>query len=258
MQLAIDRGYNDLELPDGWTFVFTGNPEEGYNVTSTDDAQKSRFLVLAYNRPNEVFYEQLELQDVDSDLKNLWMKDVSMVDAPRCELPKPKDNDRTKMIFARVYPFLKLDDAALQLAGATMFGTTWLAKLHAMKKEHKPLEPEEILNDFPQHKARVREYTENMRTDAISLTVMRLTTYMATKEPSDFSPEQFKNLTDFGMLLPEADFALIITRLMMHKTHSSGFSKAMIDVSKTKDDNGAFAMRFMKLKQGIDRKLKGA
>jgi hypothetical protein len=257
MQLAIDRDYNDLILPEGWSFVFTGNPEEGYNVTATDDAQKSRFLMLNYSRPNEVFYEQLELQAVDSDLKNMWMKDPSMCECPKVEITKPTDNDRTKMIFARIYGFLKYDEAALQHAANTMFGTGWLAKLLAMKKEHQPLEPLDILDNLPEHRHRIREYTENMRNDAIALTVMRLTTFMCTREPGEFTNEQYKNLCDFGMLLSDSDFALIITRLMMHKTHASEFSNRLTAVTRTKEDNGAFTQRFLELRKQIDRKLKG-
>lgn len=247
MQLMINGEYNGLRLPDGWTMVCTGNPDEGYAVRALDPAQLSRMLVMAYNRPNEVFFEQLELQDVDADLKNLWMKDQSQVDAPALTLERPPSNDRTKMIFARVYPYLKQDDQALQIVGRTMFGEGFITAIATMKSEYKPIEPEQVLAGDAVEE--IEKYLEAKRSDMVALSTLRMVHHMNTRSPEDFTEEQYKNIASWGMVLPQSDATLFVQKVMSTTNggRGMGYSQKLITATRVGGKNGPFAQRIVQI-----------
>lgn len=247
MQLMINGEYNGLRLPDGWTMVCTGNPDEGYAVRALDPAQLSRMLVMAYNRPNEVFFEQLELQDVDPDLKNLWMKDQSQVDAPTLTLEKPPSNDRTKMIFARVYPYLKEDETALQIVGRTMFGDGFITAIAAMKSEYKPIEPEQVIEG--EAVKEIEKYLEAKRSDMVALSTLRMIHHLNTRSPEDFTEEHYKNMAAWGMVLPQSDAALFVQKVMSTTNggRGMGYSQKMINATRVSGKNGPFAQRIVQI-----------
>lgn len=260
MQLMIDGCYNDLVLPEGWFIVCTGNPPEDYSgVIELDAAQSSRTLMIAYNRPNEVFYEQLERQDIHSDLKNLWMKSGE-ADAKVCTIAlKPENNDRLKVLFGRIYPYLQGDDIALNLVANTMFGSGFVSAINAMRSQNKPMEPEDILNRWEELKDTFIDHVNNRRTDVVSITTTRLITYLSTHDPESFTLPQLKNVSEFGCAIPEANGKEFIDKVCSTSLSSgTRYSQRILEASKTAKDNGPFAARMADLTRRITQKMAAA
>jgi hypothetical protein len=259
MQLWIDGEVNGLELPPGWTLVCTGNPEDGYNVTTMDSAQESRLLTIGYSRPNEVFFEQLELQGVDDDLKNVWMgTEETHVNPPELKLTKPADNDRLKMIFARVYDYLKHDDIALQAVAKSMFDPRFLVALNAMRKAEKPLRPEQILNEWSENQDKAQIYILNRRTDLVNISVTKLLTYLSTRDVdqvTNLNPDAYRHLAAFCTMLPSSEGQHFLTKLTERKDsrgigHATDLKKACIAV------NSPFVKVIAETMTKIEQKLK--
>lgn len=245
--LADGDEVNGLKLPQGWTCVFTGNPEDSYNVSSLDDAQLSRTVLLKYHRPEEVFFRQLEVQQVDSKLKNLWVKDKAQCECPIPEIVRPKNNDRLKMIFARIHPMLALDDPALTMVVTNMFGIEWLSAYRVMDEEDQPPEPEVILNDYNSIRGDVMKMVEMCRTDIVSQTTYRLVAYITARKPEDFTADNWKNFEKFAEMLPESEIKRLVKSL-------SEYATAIGQATRVDGVNGSYTKRAAEIFREIDRR----
>lgn len=257
MQLWIDGEYNGLVLPDGWNIICTGNPEGEYNVTSMDSAQWSRMLVIGYTRPNELFYEQLERQDIHDDLKNVWMStEEDTVSPPQLTLELPTNNDRLKMIFGRVYPYLLGDDQALTIAAKSMFGPKFLTILASMREKDRPISPDDILNNWEEVAPTLKRYIESRRTDLVNISTVRLLTYMTSKNPDEFTEDQYANVARLGEALPSSEQTLLVTRLTGDNGGKGQEFGKLLKLACMKTDS-TFAKTVRETIVSIERRLAG-
>lgn len=257
MQLLIDGRYNDLVLPDGWSFACTGNPEEGHNVTSLDAAQNSRLLLMAYNRPVEQFWDQLEKQGVHPNLKNYWIKNKETTDAAPCILDQPENNDRLKMVFAAIYEYLLLDSEVLNLVGNTMFGPGFVTALKQLQDDDQPLEPTDILDNWNQVSDKFEQLLKKNRTDITGLTVVRLVTHMNAQGPDAFNDQQFKNMAAWGMTLPKSETTLVVQKLCSKQNpKGTDFSRRITSATMENGKNGEFVKKMSGIMQEMTEQLK--
>jgi hypothetical protein len=214
MQFVINGEYNGLRLPEGWSCQVTANPADGeYNVAELDPAQSSRMLVMGYNRAPETFHHQCEVQEVDEDMKAYWASHPEELEVAPVEVPRPDNNDRTKMIWNRIFTYMKHDLIVLKMVGNTMFGSAWVTSFLASLKKDQPIDPVSILYNWDGVKERMQKYVDARRTDLVSATVVRLVTWVNTRELKDLEDECFSNLAHLGAMLPTSDAHNLIERL---------------------------------------------
>lgn len=235
MQFVINGEYNELKLPEGWSCIITSNPADGeHNVLELDPAQSSRMLMMGYNRPKEAFLEQCERQGVHDDMKNFWASNPELLEVEPVTVPLPDNNDRTKMIWNRIYPYLKHDLNALKMVGTTMFGATFVTSLLASLESDQPIDPVRLLYHWADAKEKFERYVNLRRTDLIAATTLRVIAWFEVQDIRSLDDEIFVNLARFGMMLPDSDQANLLTRLcgsagdrsaqigMRMKTHPDG------------------------------------
>ncbi len=245
MDLFNEGQYNDAILPEGWTSVCTGNPEDGEHVMSMDKAQQSRMLTLAYSRAEEIFFEQMSAQDMDTDLHTLYLKDKLLVREPELEIGLPADNDRSKFIFGHIYRFLKLDDEALKIAAASMFGIHFVAKINQARSDKQPFDPEDVLNNWLAFAPIMKDFEDEGRNDLIAHSTLRMIAYLNHREPSSFTDQQFQNLTDFGVALPDNEGTWLIQRVFDPKSpHGKEYGQKIAAATKQASGlNGPFMLK---------------
>jgi hypothetical protein len=245
MQLVVDGSYNGLELPEGWSCLITSNPAGGeYNVIELDPAQSSRMLVMGYTRPVEVFHEQCELQDVHEDMKSFWAAHSDLLEVQPIDIPKPDNNDRTKMIWNRIYPYMTNDTAVLKMVGATMFGPGFVSTLLSSLQTEQPLSPTDILYRWEDVSEKFKEYVDSFRTDLVSATTVRLIAWLDTQDIGNLEDIVFSNLAHFGQALPSSDAHNLIQRLCGFNGYdNSRGAKISARMKTTKDENGSIVPR---------------
>lgn len=214
MQFVINGEYNGLKLPEGWSCVITSNPADGeHNVLELDPAQSSRMLLMGYNRPKENFIEQCERQDVHDDMKNFWATNPELLEVEAVTVPKPDNNDRTKMIWNRIYPYIKHDLAAFKMVGVTMFGPAFVTTLLSSLESDQPIKPEAVLYHWAEVKEQFKRYTDARRTDLISATTFRVIAWLENQQLTELDDEVFSNMAHFALSLPQADQTNLNSRL---------------------------------------------
>jgi hypothetical protein len=202
-QFILERSFNGAIIPDTWSLVLTSNPstmdDAVYNVSELDPAQLSRMISVPWSPSEDVFYEQLSKQDVDGDLMNFWMKNPEMVRMPKPKLEEAPDNPRMKMIFNRIYPYIKEDKALLDFVGTSMFGTKFMATFKSFMTSEQPLDPLTIIDGKP-FKAKIDKWEKDGRNDLISITIQRLVLYLKKIETVD--KKQFEAVSEFMKGVP--------------------------------------------------------
>ena len=202
-QFTMERAFNGASIPDTWSIVMSNNPSEyensSYNVSELDPAQMSRMISIPWSPSEEIFFEQLSKQDVDGDLMNFWMKNPEMVRMPKPKLEEPPDNPRMKMIFNRIYPYIKDDKNLLDFVGTSMFGTKFMATFKSFMTSEQPIDPGSILAGKP-FKDAISKWEKAGRNDLISITIQRLVLYL--KKVDKVEQDQFKIVAEFLKYVP--------------------------------------------------------
>lgn len=202
MQFIFEREFNGLRLPDGWSIVITDNPDDGnYNVSSLDPAQVSRMISVPWNPTEEIELEQLDRQDVHDEMKSFWIGHPHMLRPVPVEVKASDDfnNPRMRMLFNRVYPYLKYDRALLDMVGTAMFGPEFIASLKAFMESEQPILPSEILAG-DEYSERLERWTNSGRQDLISLSVERLFRELQLRERMDI--QTFEYVSAFLQKVP--------------------------------------------------------
>jgi len=205
-QFINTRKFHNLVLPAGWTIAVTSNPDDGdYNVTAVDSAYETRLITLVYNRPEEVFLEQLERQGVDDMVANFWQVHREQLRMPRLEQRAPAANDRTRMMFNHLYPYLAHDQEALISVGSALFGYEWTQVFLAFQKnDDQPLSPEEILEAYSSEvslRRTTERYFDQGRNDLLKVSSERLLHRM--RQVISLSNDNWKNVVAFLKDLPQ-------------------------------------------------------
>lgn len=211
-QFIMEREFNGLKLPDGWSIVITDNPDDGdYNVSSLDPAQISRMITVPWNPPVDIEFEQLQRQEVHDDLKSFWMANSELVQTKPVDLPAPEfnQNPRMRMIFNRIYPYIKHDPALLDFVGSSMFGSAFVATLKATLADEMPISPSDIFNDVP-YVDRLTRWSTSGRSDLISLSVTRLLHDVRQKANDRLSAAEFEKIATFLKKVPVDSGAIFI------------------------------------------------
>jgi hypothetical protein len=213
MQFIFERKFNDVELPAGWMIVITDNPDNGeYSVSSLDPAQLSRMISVPFNPPTSVEYEQLIAQEVHDDLQSFWtangeMLAIKAVDVPALEEYK---SPRMRMMFNRLYPYIKGDAEVLDFVGTSLFGPGFITTLKSFMSSEQPIRPDEIMADVP-YNDRLDRWTIEGRQDLISLSVKRMLNHLRVVDR--LSITEFGKLAAFLKRVPKDAGALIITEV---------------------------------------------
>jgi len=205
-QFINTRKFHNLVLPEGWTIAVTTNPDDGsYNVSAVDEAYETRLITLIYNRPEDVFLEQLEKQSVDDMVANFWQIHQEQLRMPRLEQKYPKPNDRTRMMFNHLYPYLANDTEALISIGSALFGYEWTQVFLAFQKnDDQPLNPDEILEVYKADSSlerTVKRYFDEGRNDLLKVSAERLVTRV--RQVTTMANDKWKNLVAFVQDLPK-------------------------------------------------------
>lgn len=205
-QFVIERSFGNLTLPDEWTIATTSNPDDGNNqVNEMDSAFDTRMITLAYNRPIEVYYEQLDRQNVSDRAANFWRANQEMKKA-RPITPKPvmdaTANDRYTMLFNHMEHFLFHDEEALMLVASNMFGKEWATSYIAYAKaDDHPISPEQILDQWgPAMAKKATDQFKKGFNDLLKLSGDRLLTRM--KLMAVITPKQWDNIAAFMLVMP--------------------------------------------------------
>ena len=202
-QFIINRKYHNLELPPGWTIVVTSNPDNGmYNVVSTDLAFATRIVTVAYNRPEEIFIEQLERQAVCDTMANFWIQNKEQLNLEQLRLVPPEPNDRVRMTFNHLFPYLEQDEEALVTVGSAMFGYTWVeAFLGFLRNDEPPISPEEILDSYGNTlEERVQAMLQTGRNDLLRVSCHRLVNKLRNLQV--ITPRQWEQIASFLVSVP--------------------------------------------------------
>lgn len=211
MQFIMEREFNGTKLPDGWAIVISDNPDNGdYAVNSLDPAQLTRMITVAFNPDDSVEYEQLVVQDVHDDLKSFWMAKPDLIRVePILVEPTPEfNNPRMRMLFNRIYPYVKYDDAVLNLVGTSMFGPAFIASLKGYLASEQPISPKDIFDDVP-YRDKLERWSTSGRQDLIGMSVRWLVQDLRLKEV--LKPGDFQKISAFLKEVPINNGAVLMT-----------------------------------------------
>jgi len=201
LQLLTARSLNDYELPKGWLPAAAINPPgDDYDVADLDPALLSRFVQVAVRADREEWLAWASENDVDALVIEYIRSDTEV-------FTEPSSNPRA---WKYVSDLLRAPQAehnqALRTAISGLVGETRAAAFLAyMANRIRPLTPKEILNGYPHHRARVREWIAAGRLDLIRGSLLELFKQLQTKR--DFATVQrtrkaWSNLGNFLKDLP--------------------------------------------------------
>lgn len=106
MQITYEQEYISWKLPTNTTIILTTNPEEGYNTSSIDEAQASRFISFDVKFDKDSWAEYAEEQEIDGRAINflLCYADELM---DRTVVKEAKINARNYTMFANTISGIK-------------------------------------------------------------------------------------------------------------------------------------------------------
>jgi len=215
-QFSLERTFAGVSIPNTWAIVITDNPDTvEYNVSQLDRAQLSRFLSVPYNVAIDVELEQMEIQDVHEDLKNFWLANRDGLKTERVSITKPDSNPRMRMIFARIYPYIKDDRTLLSLIATCTFGVEFLATFDAWKSTEKPISPEVILAG-EDVEDKIDSWVSQGMNSLLAITVHRL--YLYLKNMKSISKDQFSSVSAFLCLVPPEMGSKLVVSMVDYRT----------------------------------------
>lgn len=216
-QFLLEREFNGVKLPDTIALMVTDNPDDGnHHVSSLDDAQQTRFLSIPWNPLPGIEFEQMERQNVHDDCKNFFM-----LHEERCKIEKPVvldppyNNARLRMIFMRIYPFIKDDMELFNLIAGSCFGQEFVAVFRQFRDSEPPLNPEDILAGKPFEETLTR-WIDNNETPLIATSAHRLLYHMKNK--TRFTQEEWQRVSTFLQLVPKDTGSLMVHEMTDEKT----------------------------------------
>jgi hypothetical protein len=216
-QFVMERSFNGAVLPNTWSIVITDNPDTSdYNVSSLDKAQTSRMLSVAYNVNRDVELEQMEIQDVHDDLKNFYIANPDTMVTTRVTVPQPDNNPRMRMIFARLYPYIKADNVLLDVVGTATFGAEWVATFKAFLNTEQPLNPVDILSGEDEMFDTIERWMSTGKNSLVSASVQKLLLHL--KQMTAITKEQFSRVADFLLTIPPESASKLVVSMIDSNT----------------------------------------
>ena len=222
MQLVQDYRTISWSIPQGWTIIFTGNPDNRMNqVTEMDTAQLTRMkhitLLPDVNEWANWAYTQ---KDLDIRLVQWALKNPELFTPPKAE----RTNPRSLTEFARALRRFPgpMDDnklARCEIEGnASLDGEVVKSIMFFLEQNvGTPIEIDEILNDSASAKSKLREFMvcREPRLDIVTISCDRLLSYLLSNEYT-FKQSHVANvqafLTDENM--PKDIVMSFVTRLV--------------------------------------------
>lgn len=189
MQLVQDYRTISWSIPQGWTIVFTGNPDNRMNqVTDMDTAQLTRMkhitLLPDVNEWASWAYTQ---KDVDIRLVQWALKNPELFTPPKAE----RTNPRSLTEFARALKRFpkQMDDEALarcEIEGNASLDSEVVKSimLFLVQNVGTPIEIDEILNDSATASRKLKEFMvcKEPRMDIVMISCDRLLSFLLSKE----------------------------------------------------------------------------
>lgn len=156
LQLLTARRLNDYRLPAGWLPVAAVNPpEEGYEVTELDPALLSRFVRAVVVPDRSKWLAWGRAAEVHPDVLSYVESDPSVFESAQ-------SNPRAWKYVSDLLSAQgnsKASRPTLRVAVSGLVGRERQASLFRYLKDRvRPLQAEEVLADYPDHRERLREW----------------------------------------------------------------------------------------------------
>lgn len=201
LQLLTERKLNEYCLPTGWVPCATANPSElSYFVDKMDDAMTSRW-VNVFVRPSEtqwlIWGSRHQLHPAVLD----YVKNA-------CPFSDPSANPRAWNYAAELLekwessPHRNQEVLRALLSG--VLTTKWADTfLNHYQSRGKSLTPEQIIQNYPENRATVKEWVAQSRLDQIQSTLWRLQRFLQeTDAPDTLTGSENRNIEAFLQEIP--------------------------------------------------------
>lgn len=236
MQLIQDYRTISWSIPDGWTIVFTGNPDTSeYSVTTQDDAQITRMRHVTLKPDAKEWVNWASNNNVDARGIAWVLRYPEMVENVKVdENGFERTNFRTLTEFFRClerYPNRELTNDErymLQIDGKSLLDSETVASFMSFMEMDMKLviEPERILKDSNPCIKEVYDLMKGKepRIDIVSVTCNRLLAYLSS-DSYEFKQEHVKNFQNFmtcdhenpGLGIPKDISQSIMRQLIRNK-----------------------------------------
>lgn len=246
MQITYEQEYISWKLPENTTVILTTNPEEGYNVSSIDEAQASRFVTFNVKFDKNDWAKWAEESKLDGRAINFLLSyGDELMDRSKSKIAKV--NARNYTMFANIIggidDWSKPDNLAqiLQIASGCFLDdddivgglfTTFIAN-----KLDKLMDPDTMLNkdwDYVKGELAKEVYDgDNYRADIASVLTTRfcnfVNLYFNTKgSKTEVAVDRILKIIEHDKMLFSEDliFSLIKT---LHKNHPTRCNKLLLN-----------------------------
>ena len=215
MQLVQDYRTISWDIPDGWTIVFTGNPDNRFNqVTSMDTAQLSRMKFISMIPDNKEWALWAQNNDIDERLISY------VLSYPEMMVGTQRTNPRSLAEFGRAlkhYPTIDTDSYAqceIEARASLDSATVESLMIFLTSEVELVLEPIQILTDYDKYG---KKHIENLmkrkdpRLDIVAVINDRLYAYMVS-DKYKFEEAHIKNFQNWLLdpnQPPDSAYALI-------------------------------------------------
>jgi hypothetical protein len=208
LQLLTARRLNDYALPSGWLPVAAINPpeEDGYEVVELDPALLSRFVKVAVKADRSEWLAWARGQGVHEQVLQYVAVDLSVFDSP---LSNPR-------AWTYVAKFLSVRDGDSSVTAAAIQPSTLRAIVCGLvgpqraasfftflKSGERPLEADEVLDDYEAHRDRFRIWVETGRLDPIKTSLLAMMTRLQAKVRYEEARRDTKAWRNLGLFLTD-------------------------------------------------------
>ncbi len=204
LQLLTARRLNDYRLPDGWLPCAAVNDtaDGGYLAEELDPALLSRFMRVRVVPDVNQWVTWAQQSGVHE-------KVIAFVQDSPGVFEDPAANPRAWHYASRLLTAWEQGERereALTVALAEVLGEKWaLALLRTYLDPYKPLQPSEILDAYPAHRARLRSWIEERRLDLVAASIEVLKRHLQPRrvfEALVHNEQQLMNVEGFFGDLP--------------------------------------------------------
>lgn len=203
LQLLTARTLNDYQLPPGWLPAAAINPaDEGYDVFTLDAAVLSRFVQVAVVSDQRSWLIWARRNNVHSAVLDYVDSDPTVFDAPESnpraweyvsDLIKAGDRERTSHGI--------LHKAIIGQVGEER----GIAFINTLTQKELPLEAEEVLSAYEDHRAKVQLWISRGKLDLAEMTLLSVQKYLQPDGDYTFTKgdrSRWRNLAWFLHDLP--------------------------------------------------------